>query len=138
MWQFCTTLDRCHAHAEGRVNFPFDSELFCLFFERFLEARPSFIRRPHRPNTEARMHMWGQMIPNREETLFPARISDDALELLANVDEHPFILVPCPYARLDWRGCANILFITDEPPDDRGNIIVLFKFILTCSLTCFY
>ena len=84
------------------------------------------------------MHMWGQMIPKREETLFTTRISDDALELLASVDEHPFILVPCPYVGLDWRGCANILFKADEPPDDRGNITVLFKFILTCSLTCFY
>ena len=84
------------------------------------------------------MHMWGQMMPKREETLFPVRISDDALELLASVDEHPFILVPCPYEGLDWRGCANILFTADELPDDRGNIIVLFKFILTCSLTYLY
>ena len=42
--QFCTALDRCRAHAQGRVNFPFASELFCLFFERFLEMRPSFVR----------------------------------------------------------------------------------------------
>ena len=84
------------------------------------------------------MHMWGQMMPKREETLFPARISDDALRLLASVDEHPFIMVPCPYAVLDWRGCANILFTADDLQDDRGNITVLFKFILTCYLTCFY
>ena len=83
------------------------------------------------------MHMWGQMMPKRGETVFPVRISHDAL--LASVDElHPFIMVPCPYAGLDWRGCPNILFIDDELPDDRGNIIILFKFILTCSLTCFY
>ena len=84
------------------------------------------------------MHMWGQMMPKREETLFPERISDDALELLASVDENPFIMVPFPYAGLDWRGCANILLTTDEPLDDRVNITVLFKFILTCYLTCFY
>ena len=84
------------------------------------------------------MHMWVQMMPKREKNLFPVRISDDALELLASVDEHPFIMVPCPYAGLDWRGCDNILFTADESPDDRGNIIVLCKFILTCSLTCFY
>ena len=77
-------------------------------------------------------------MPKREETLFPARISDDALGLLASVLENPLIMVPCPYAGLDWRGCANILFTNDESPDDRGNITVLFKFILTCSLTCFY
>ena len=79
------------------------------------------------------------MMPKRGDTLFPVRISRDSLQLLANVDGlHPFILVPCPYASLDWRGCPNILFTADEPPDDRGNIIVLFIFILTCYLTCFY
>ena len=71
------------------------------------------------------MHMWGQMMPKRGETMFLARILHDALDLLSNVDElHPFIMVPCPYAGLDWRGCANILFKDDEPPDNRGNIIV--------------
>ena len=84
------------------------------------------------------MHMWGQMMPRRGEFEFSVRISHDALELLASVNEYPFIVVPCPYAGLDWRGCANILFIDDEPSNDRGNIIVLFKFILTCSLTFFY
>ena len=77
-------------------------------------------------------------MPKRGETMFPARISNDALELLASVHKHPFIMVPYPYAGLDWRGCANILFTVDEPPDDRGNITILFKFILTCFLTCFY
>ena len=82
--------------------------------------------------------MWRQMIPKRGESEFSARILHDALELLASVDEHPFVLVPYPYADLDWRGCANILFTDDEPLDDRGHISVFFKFILTCSLTCFY
>ena len=102
--------------------------------------RPTFFRQPRRRMFEARMHMWGHMMPKRDETLFLARISHDALDLLASVYDqlHHFIMVPCPYARLYWRGCANILFTDDEPPDDRGNIIILFKFILTCSLTCFY
>ena len=69
------------------------------------------------------MHMWGQMMPKRGETVFPTKISHDALDLLASVNElNPFIMVPYPYPRLDWRGCANILFIDDEPPDDKGNI----------------
>ena len=96
---------------------------------------PSFLPQPHILITEACMHKWGKMMPKREETMFPARISDDALGLLTSVFEHPFIMVPFPYAGLDWRGCANILFTAYEPPDD---IIVSFKFILTCSLTCFY
>ena len=127
MRQFCTTLDRCRAHAQGRVNFPFSSELFCLFFERFPETRPTFLRQPRRPMFEAHMHMWGQMMPKKDETLFPTRISHDALELLASVDENPFIMVPCPYTGLGWQGCANILFTADEPSDDRGNITILYN-----------
>ena len=73
---------------------------------------------------DALMHMWGYMIPKRGETQFSVRISHDALELLAIVDEHPFVMVPCPYAGLDWRGCANILFTDDEPPDVE--LILLF------------
>ena len=85
------------------------------------------------------MKMWGQMIPKRGESEFSARISHDALELLTSVDElHPFIMVPFPYVGFDRRGCPNILFTADELSDDRGNINVLFKFILTCSLTFFY
>ena len=73
------------------------------------------------------MHMWGKMMPKREDTMFPARISHDALDLLASVDRlHPFIMVPCPYAGLDWRGCPNILFTDDEPPDDRDNITFIY------------
>ena len=84
------------------------------------------------------MHMWGQMMPKRGETEFSARISHDALEWLAIVEYYPFIMVPYPYAGLDWQGCANILFTDDESSDDIGDIIVLFKFILKCSITCFY
>ena len=71
--------------------------------------------------------------------LFPPRILHDSLDLLASVGGlHPFIMVPCPYGGLDWRGCPNILFTHDEPLDDRGNITILFTFILICSLTCLY
>ena len=133
----CTTLDKFCSQAHGRLTFPFVSELFCLFFERFLEMRPTFVRQPRRLMLHVRMEMWGQMMPKRGESDFSTRICHDALELLASVDEHEFILVPCPYAGLDWQGCANIFFIYDEPLDDRGNISVFFKFIQTCSLTCF-
>ena len=82
--------------------------------------------------------MWGQMMSKRGMSEFSVRISHDALELLASVDDHPFVMIPCPYDGLDWRVCANILFTDDELPDDRVNITILFKFILTHSLTCFY
>ena len=114
LWQFYTTLNRSCAHVQGTVNFPFSSELFYLFFERFPEMRPSFVQQPCRPMLEARMHMWGQMMPKRGETEFSVRLSHDALELLSSVNEHSFIIVPCPYAGLDWRGCPNILFTVDE------------------------
>ena len=88
--------------------------------------RHAFVRQPCRLILEAQMHMWVKMMPKRGETMFPAWISHDALDLLASVDKlHPFIMVPCPYAGFDWRGYANILFTDDEPPDDRGNITVV-------------
>ena len=102
LWQFFTTLDRCRAHAQERVNFPFSSEFFCLLFERFPKTRANFVRQPRRSMFNAQMHMWGKMIPKTGETVFPARISHDALELLTSVDENPFVMVPCPYAGLDW------------------------------------
>ena len=30
------------------------------------------------------------------------------------------------YAGMDWKGCPNIQFIVEEPPDERGNIIIMF------------
>ena len=73
--------------------------------------------------------MWGHMIPKRGMSDYPARISSDALELLASFDDHMFMKVSCPYAGLDRRGCTNILFTPDEPRDARGNISVFFKLI---------
>ena len=61
----------------GRSSFPFGLELFCLFFERFLETRPTFVRQPHRMTTEVRMHMWGVMMPKRGQLEYPARISNE-------------------------------------------------------------
>ena len=49
------------------------------------------------------MHMWGQMIPKAGDAMFPARISHDALDLLASVDK----LHPSLWSRvlmLDWIG----------------------------------
>jgi hypothetical protein len=148
--QFCIALDRCRAMIHGMENFPFSSKLFCLFFERFPETRPTFFRHPSRLMTHVRKHMWGEMIPKRGQPVFLTRISTDALELLASEVDHMFVMVSCPYTRLDWRGCMNILFTPDEPLDARGNVSVLFKLIyfhfivlirikliLTHSLTCF-
>jgi hypothetical protein len=64
---------------DRRVNFPFSSELFCLFFERFPETRPTFVHRPPRPMTKVHMHMWGEMMPKRGMPDFSSRISREAL-----------------------------------------------------------
>ena len=86
---------------EGQL--PFSSEIFCLFFERFPETRPTFARQPRRPMFEAWMHMWGHMMHKRGKTMFSMRISHDALELLSSVEEMcHFNMVPYPYASLDW------------------------------------
>lgn len=78
------------------------------------------------------------MMPKRGELDFYMRILQDALDFLASVDQRPFVLVPYPYAHLDWKECAKIVFTDDEPPDDRSNITIFLKFILTCYLNCFY
>ena len=80
----CIALDRCHSQACGRLTFPFASELFCLFFERFPETRITFFRQPRRPMIEVQVHMWGEMIPKRGQSEYPTKISSDALELLTS------------------------------------------------------
>ena len=77
--QFCRTLDRCRAQAQGRVNFHFASELLCLIFERFPKTKPNFVRQPRRPMLHVRMQMWGQMMRTRGESDFFVMISHDAL-----------------------------------------------------------
>ena len=48
-------------------------------------------------------------------------------DLLASKDNHDVLyLVLYPYAGMDQRGCVNIQCTWDEPPDDRGNIILMF------------
>jgi len=68
-------------------------------------------------------------MPKRGRPKFLARISPDSLGLLGSEVDHMFIMVLCHYMGLDWRGCSNILFTPDEPPNDIGNISVLFKLI---------
>ena len=68
------------------------------------------------------MHMSDDMMPKRGMPDFPARISRDVIDLLSNEADHVFMMVLCPYAGMDWRGCLNTLFILDEPPDDQGKI----------------
>ena len=75
------------------------------------------------------MHMWGKMMPKRGQSEYMAKISSDALELLASEDDHMFVMVSYHYAGWDWWGCTNILFTQYEPPDDRGNISVFFNLI---------
>jgi len=77
--------------------------------------------------TDARMHMWGKLFPKRSQpgclcTLIDREICD----FLAQEENFVLNVVQYPYVGMDWRGCANILFTTDEPLDDRGNIFIMF------------
>jgi len=71
--------------------------------------------------------MWGHMIPKRGLLEYPTKISLEAFTLLVSEDDHVFVTLAFLYARIDWRGCPNILFIEAEPPDDRGNLSVFLK-----------
>ena len=113
----------------GRLHFPFASELYNLFFERFHSTRMTLIHDlPPRPREDARMHMWGQLLPKRGQSELLCGVDDkDVCDLLAEEDEHDVLdFVLYPYAGIYWRGFENIQFTKDEPPDDRGNIIVIF------------
>ena len=68
-------------------------------------------------------------MPKRGKHKFPARITSYVLEMLASQDDHALDMVPYPYASMDWRACPKIFFMADEPPDDRGNINVMFELL---------
>ena len=82
------------------------------------------------------MGMWGGMIPKRVKPEFPARITSYVLEMLASEDNHALGLIPYPYADIDWRGCPKIFFTSYEPPDERGNINVMFKLLQLHFIVC--
>ena len=96
-------LDKCRALRHGRVSFPFASEIFCLFFERFPEMRPKFDHRPPRPITEVRIHMWGEMMPKRGLPEYSTKMATEALVLLVSEDDHAFVALEFSYIGVDWR-----------------------------------
>ena len=127
--QFCMALYRCRELRHGRETFPFAFKLFCLFFQMFLEMRPTFFHHHTRPVNEVLMRVWGKMMPKMGLPKFLAMISRKALVLLTSEDDHVFVTLVFRYARIIWRGCPNIFFTLVEPPDDRGNINVFFELI---------
>ena len=68
-------------------------------------------------------------MPKRGKPKFPVRITLDVLDMLASEDDHALFMVPYPYVNMDSRGCLEIFFTLDEPPDERGNINVMFKLL---------
>ena len=113
----------------GRVTFPFASELFTLFFERFPATIPIFLYDfPPRPRTNACMQMWGQLFPKRSHSNWSCTtVGKDVCDLLDLEDDCDVLdLVLYPYIGMDWRGCVNIQFTKDDPSDDRGYIILMF------------
>lgn len=53
--------------------------------------------------TKVKIHMWGDMIPKRGISEYLARISIEALGILANDDDYMFDLMTCLYVGMDWR-----------------------------------
>ena len=47
-------------------------------------------------------------------------------DLFSSEDDNVLNIVEYSYQGIDCRGCPNIQFTTEEPPDERVNIIVMF------------
>jgi hypothetical protein len=56
-------------------------------------------------------------------------VNSNILELLASEDDYALYLVQYLCARMEWRGCTNILFTQGEPLDMRVNIIINYSLI---------
>ena len=70
----------------------------------------------------------GEIVPKRDQLEWPCSVvKKDIYDLLDSKDECDFLdLVLYLYVGMDWRGCVNIQFTKDEPPNGRGVIIVMF------------
>ena len=64
--QFCFSLDLYRSYVNGRLHFPFASELYTMFFGSFHSTRPTLVRNlPPRPMNDAHMHMRGKLVSKR-------------------------------------------------------------------------
>lgn len=70
--------------------------------------RHTFDCHPLRVMNDVQIHMWGELMPKRGQLEYPTKISAKELGLLASEDDNMFVLVLCPYVRMDWRHCPNI------------------------------
>ena len=125
---FCFSLDWYHSFVNGRLHFPISSQLY-TFSQRFNYTILTLIHRlPPRPTSDACMHMWHKVFPKRGQLEWLCSVVDkDNCDFLASKDDHDVLdLVLYPYVGMDQRGYMNIQFTEDQPPDDRGNIIVMF------------
>ena len=91
--------------------------------------RPSFYNNHFMLLTEVWMRLWGHMVSKRGQSVFPAMIIIEVVEMIASDEDHALDLLPYPYIGLDWRACPNIFFTQDKPPNERGNISVMFKLV---------
>jgi hypothetical protein len=66
-------------------------------------------------------------MPKRGQYKFPiSPVDREVCDLLASEDNLVLDIAEYPYMGMDWRACPNIRFIVEEPPDERGNIIIMF------------
>ena len=70
--------------------------------------------------------MWVNMMPKRGQLEFLSRINSKVLEIISSEDDDTMNVMEYPYVDMDQRGFVNILFTQDYPPNDRGNISVMF------------
>jgi hypothetical protein len=77
--------------------------------------------------TDALMRMWGKLFLKRIQPGWSCTLIDrEIYDFLGQEENFVLNVVQYLYVGMDWRGRPNILFTTDEPLDDRGNIFIMF------------
>ena len=82
-----------------------------LFFQSFHSTRSTLIHGlPTKLRTDACMYMWGKLLSKRGQSKWPCSVvGKHVCDLLVLEDDRDVLdLVIYPYAKMDWRGCANI------------------------------
>jgi hypothetical protein len=125
--QFFHALDYCHGFLHGMRFFLLKSKFLTLFFEWVHTTRPVVPCFLARPMFDVCMCMWGYLLFKRGQYKFPiCSVGREVSDLLARKDNLVLNIADYSYMGMDWTGCPNIRFTIEEPPYERGNIIVMF------------
>jgi hypothetical protein len=125
--RFCFSLDRCRAVLGGRILFPFALNFFTCFLENFHATQVGVPYLAPRSMIDVHMCMWGELFPKRGQLEWPCTPANrEACDFLFEEDNIVLDIVQYSYTEMDWRGFPNIIFTTFEPPNQKGNIIIMF------------